>query len=84
MEIPSAERNSGGCLNGLPGIEWIGPGTGFARARMAVVGQAIARHARLVHGGRTTRIRDADVVNETTGKPVALFRGAQLVLYPRA
>jgi uncharacterized protein (TIGR00369 family) len=137
MEKPSDERNSGGYLNELLGVEWVELGTGFARARMAVtsrhmapngylhaasvialadsacgfgctrslpagassfttielksnflgtagIGQAIACHARLVHGGRTTQIWDAEVVNETTGKPVALFRCTQLVLYPKA
>ncbi len=49
----------------------------------ARVGEAIACTARLVHGGRTTQVWDAEVVNETTGKPVALFRCTQLVLYPK-
>lgn len=49
----------------------------------AKVGEAVACTARLAHGGRTTQVWDAEAVNETTGKPMALFRCTQLVLYPR-
>jgi uncharacterized protein (TIGR00369 family) len=35
--------------------------------------------ARLVHGGRTTQVWDAEVVNDA-GKPLALFRCTQLLL----
>jgi 1,4-dihydroxy-2-naphthoyl-CoA hydrolase len=38
--------------------------------------------ARLVHGGRTTQVWDAEAVHEDTGKTIALFRCTQLVLYP--
>ena len=38
--------------------------------------------ARLVHGGRTTQVWDAEVKNEA-GKTVALFRCTQMMLYPR-
>lgn len=38
--------------------------------------------ARLVHGGRTTQVWDADVVAEGSGKRIALFRCTQLLLYP--
>lgn len=37
---------------------------------------AITCEARLVHGGRTT--------NEADGKIIALFRGTQMLLYPKA
>ena len=50
----------------------------------AAEGQAITCHTRLVHGGRTTQVQDAEIANETTGKPVAHFRCTQLILYPRA
>lgn len=40
--------------------------------------------AMLAHGGRTTQIWDAKVVDSTTQKAIALFRCTQLVLYPRA
>ena len=39
--------------------------------------------ARLVHGGRTTQLWDAEVRHEDTGKVMALFRCTQLVIYPR-
>ena len=44
---------------------------------------AITTEATLVHGGRTTQIWDAPVVDEASGKTLALFRCTQLVLYPR-
>lgn len=43
----------------------------------------IACHARLVHGGRTTQVWDAEVSAEATGAVIALFRCTQMVLYPR-
>jgi uncharacterized protein (TIGR00369 family) len=43
----------------------------------------IACVAILMHGGRTTQIWDAQVTNESNGKPIALFRCTQLILYPR-
>jgi 1,4-dihydroxy-2-naphthoyl-CoA hydrolase len=46
-------------------------------------GEAIATVARLVHGGRTTQVWDAEVTNEATGKTTALFRCTQLLIYPR-
>ena len=39
--------------------------------------------ARMVHGGRTTQLWDAEVRHEETGKVIALFRCTQLVIYPR-
>ena len=33
--------------------------------------------------GRTTQVWDADVVNETTGRTMAVFRCTQMVLWPR-
>jgi uncharacterized protein (TIGR00369 family) len=44
---------------------------------------AIACEARLVHGGRTTQVWDATVVDERAEKTIALFRCTQLVLYPK-
>ena len=46
-------------------------------------GGAIACRAELVHGGRTTQVWDAEVSDEESGKPIALFRCTQLILYPR-
>jgi uncharacterized protein (TIGR00369 family) len=39
--------------------------------------------ARLVHGGRTTQVWDAEAVHADTGKTIALFRCTQLLLYAR-
>ena len=39
--------------------------------------------ATLAHGGRTTQVWDATVVKEKSGKPIALFRCTQMILYPR-
>ena len=39
--------------------------------------------AKLLHGGRTTQLWDAEVRHEETGKVIALFRCTQLVIYPR-
>jgi uncharacterized protein (TIGR00369 family) len=47
------------------------------------LGEVIAVEARLLHGGRTTQVWDADVSNETTAKTAALFRCTQMVLYPK-
>ncbi|MGH7751969.1 MAG: PaaI family thioesterase [Gemmatimonadales bacterium] len=44
---------------------------------------AIACDAHLVHGGRMTQVWDAEVVDEATGKPIALFRCTQMILWPR-
>jgi uncharacterized protein (TIGR00369 family) len=46
-------------------------------------GEIVACTARLVHGGRMTQVWDAEAVNRTTGKTMALFRCTQMVLYPR-
>lgn len=44
---------------------------------------ALACEARMVHGGRTTQVWQAEVRREGTEKLLALFRCTQLVLYPR-
>jgi len=46
-------------------------------------GETIACLARLVHGGRTTQIWDAEVTNENTGRIAALFRCTQLLIHPK-
>jgi 1,4-dihydroxy-2-naphthoyl-CoA hydrolase len=43
----------------------------------------IACEAGLAHGGRTTQVWDATVTDAENGKPLALFRCTQLILYPR-
>jgi len=44
----------------------------------------VACEARLVHGGRTTQLWDAEVRHQDTGKIMALFRCTQAVLWPKA
>jgi len=44
---------------------------------------SVSCEARLLHGGRTTQVWDADVKSEAAGKTIALFRCTQMVLYPR-
>jgi uncharacterized protein (TIGR00369 family) len=46
-------------------------------------GEVVTCSARLVHGGRMTQVWDAEAVNETTGKTMALFRCTQMVLWPK-
>jgi len=48
----------------------------------ARLGEEVACEARLAHGGRSTQVWDAEVVNRTRGKPMALFRCTQMLLYP--
>lgn len=44
---------------------------------------AITSEATLVHGGRSTQVWDARVLDEATEKVIALFRCTQIILYPR-
>lgn len=44
----------------------------------------VSCEARMVHGGRTTQLWDAEVRHEETGKVIALFRCTQSVLWPKA
>lgn len=46
-------------------------------------GEEVACEARLVHGGRMTQVWDAEAVNRTTGRPMAVFRCTQMVLWPK-
>jgi 1,4-dihydroxy-2-naphthoyl-CoA hydrolase len=46
-------------------------------------GEVVACTARLAHAGRSTQVWDAEAVNETTGRTMALFRCTQLVLWPK-
>jgi uncharacterized protein (TIGR00369 family) len=74
-----------GCIASLP------PGaSGFTTIELkanylgtAKAGDVVSARGWLVHGGRTTQVWDAEAVNETTGKTMALFRCTQMVLYPR-
>jgi 1,4-dihydroxy-2-naphthoyl-CoA hydrolase len=44
---------------------------------------AVACVAKASHLGRNTQVWDATVIDETTGKTIALFRCTQMVLWPR-
>lgn len=44
----------------------------------------ITCEATQLHGGRTTQVWDAKVIDNSTLKPIALFRCTQMILYPRA
>lgn len=45
---------------------------------------AVACEARLLHGGRTTQVWDAEAKDEASGKTIALFRCTQMLLYPKS
>lgn len=49
----------------------------------ATAGDLVRCRARLLHGGRTTQVWDAEVTDDE-GRTLALFRCTQLVLYPKA
>jgi uncharacterized protein (TIGR00369 family) len=74
-----------GCMASLPD-----GATGFTTIEIktnylgtAKEGESVACEARLLHGGRMTQVWDAEAVNETTGKTIAVFRCTQMVLWPR-
>jgi 1,4-dihydroxy-2-naphthoyl-CoA hydrolase len=46
-------------------------------------GETVTCEARMAHGGRTTQVWDATVVNQSSGKTIALFRCTQMLLYPK-
>jgi 1,4-dihydroxy-2-naphthoyl-CoA hydrolase len=72
-----------GCLRSLPE-----QAAGFTTAELKANFIGTAREggvrcdARLVHGGRTTQVWDAEVKSEASGKTIALFRCTQILLYP--
>jgi uncharacterized protein (TIGR00369 family) len=71
-----------GCVRSLPE-----GATGFTTIELKSNFLGTARdgvvecQARLIHGGRTTQVWDAEVRAE--GRTIALFRCTQMVLYPR-
>jgi 1,4-dihydroxy-2-naphthoyl-CoA hydrolase len=71
-----------GCLNALPD-----GASGFTTAELKVNFIATTRQggvsceARLMHGGRTTQVWDAEVKDETSSRTIALFRCTQILLY---
>jgi 1,4-dihydroxy-2-naphthoyl-CoA hydrolase len=72
-----------GCILNLPesatGFTTVELKTNFLRSARE---GTIECKARLVHAGRTTQLWDA-TVTDAEGRPMALFRCTQLVLYPR-
>jgi 1,4-dihydroxy-2-naphthoyl-CoA hydrolase len=70
-----------GCVVSLPN-----GASGFTTAELKTnfIGTAleggIVCEARLVHGGRTTQLWDAEVKSEVSGKTIALFRCTQIIL----
>ncbi|HTS48122.1 MAG TPA: PaaI family thioesterase [Bryobacteraceae bacterium] len=74
-----------GCLMSLPN-----GASGFTTVELKAnfIGTAreggVSCQARLVHGGRTTQVWDAEVKSETTDKTIALFRCTQFLLYGEA
>jgi len=73
-----------GCIASLPdgatGFTTIELKTNFLATALK---GAIACESRLVHGGRTTQVWDATVIDES-GKTLALFRCTQLLVYAPA
>lgn len=73
-----------GCFASLPegaeGFTTVELKTNFVGTRRE---GAITCEAKLAHGGRTTQVWDGTVLGEDDGKPIALFRCTQLILYPR-
>jgi len=71
-----------GCLRALPE-----GATGFTTAELKANFLGTSRDggvrstARLVHGGRTTQVWDAEVTRERDQKTIALFRCTQILLY---
>lgn len=41
----------------------------------------VVADARLIHGGRSTQVWDAEVTNEANGRSLAFFRCTQLLIY---
>jgi len=84
--IALADTASGyGCMASLPqgasGFTTIEMKSNFLAS--AKVGDTVGCEARLAHAGRQTQVWDAEVVNRSSGKTMALFRCTQMVLYPR-
>jgi len=74
-----------GCISNLPDgahsfttIELKSNHLGTAREGV------IACTATAVHLGRTTQVWDATVIDQASGKTIALFRCTQMILYPKA
>lgn len=77
------------CAYGVSTV-WPDGASGFTTAEVKCnfVGTAregaVLCRAKLLHGGRTTQVWDAEMTNEATGKLMAAFRCTQIILYPNA
>jgi uncharacterized protein (TIGR00369 family) len=65
-------------------------GTGFTTIELksnflgtAREGDTVECEARMLHGGRTTQVWDAEARHGETGRVIAVFRCTQMVLHPR-
>ncbi|MPZ22733.1 MAG: hotdog fold thioesterase [Dehalococcoidia bacterium] len=71
-----------GCVASLPE-----GGTGFATIELkanflgTLLEGTLTCQATLAHGGRTTQVWDASIRDHDSGRPLALFRCTQLILY---
>ncbi len=76
------------CAYGVSTV-WPEGASGFTTAEVKCNFMGTAREgavlcrAKLLHGGRTTQVWDAEMINETTGKLMAAFRCTQIILYPK-
>lgn len=83
--VALADTTAGfGCVANLPegasGFTTIELKTNFLST---LLDGSMVTEGRMVHGGRTTQLWDVEVLDEATGKTLALFRCTQLILYPR-
>ena len=76
------------CAYGVSSV-WPEGASGFttAEAKCNFVGTVlegeVACVARLLHGGRTTQVWDAELTDAASGRLLAAFRCTQIILYPR-
>lgn len=83
--VALADTTAGfGCVANLPegasGFTTIELKTNFMSTLLE---GSMVTEGRMAHGGRTTQLWDVEVLDEATGKTLALFRCTQLILYPR-
>ena len=83
--VALADTTAGyGCVANLPEGAY-----GFTTVELksnhlaTLVEGVMASSGTMVHGGRSTQVWDVTVSDEATGKPLALFRCTQFILYPQ-
>jgi 1,4-dihydroxy-2-naphthoyl-CoA hydrolase len=84
--VALADTTAGyGCIGNLPD-----GGIGFTTMELksnhigTVLEGTMIANGTMAHGGRTTQVWDVTVSDEATGKPLALFRCTQMILYSRS